>query len=255
MTSSIKTLLIIGGTSGIGEAFARRFHRLGKRVIITGRRVDRLNALATELPGLETYTMDNTDLVSLASHAKSLVSKYPDINSIWLNSGIQTAYSFKDHSPALPDASMIDEINLNSTSFALLTKHFLPHLQSLPSANLIMTSSGLGYTPFPFGPVYAATKAFIHSLCVSLRIHLKGTSVNVIEIAPPYVDLNSSRGMKSPIMHAITVDEFVEGAMEAFDGMEAGKIREIGVGTAKTRVETWRGAMQPLWEGYGMKET
>lgn len=54
MSERINTLLIIGGTSGIGEAFARRFHRLGKKVIITGRNQEKLGALSRELPGLET---------------------------------------------------------------------------------------------------------------------------------------------------------------------------------------------------------
>ena len=54
MTSNFKTILIIGATSGIGEGFARRFHGMGKKVIATGRRAEKLSALAKELPGLET---------------------------------------------------------------------------------------------------------------------------------------------------------------------------------------------------------
>jgi uncharacterized oxidoreductase len=255
MTSSINTLLLIGATSGLGEAFARRFHSMGKTVIITGRRTDRLDSLAKELPGLKTYAMDLTDLSSLPEHAKQLTTKYPEIDGIWLNSGIQTAYSFKEHNPPLNDTQIIDEVNLNSTSYVLLTKHFLPHLQSKKTANLIMTSSGLGYTPFPFGPVYAATKAFVHSFCVSLRIHLKDTNMNVMEIVPPYVDVSANRAMGGKVaMHAISVEEFVEGVMRKWEGMGGEEVRELAVGTAEQRVKAWRGAMQGVWEGYGMSE-
>lgn len=55
MVKSMSTILVIGGTSGIGEGFTRRFHSLGKNVIVTGRRQDRLSALANEFKGLETF--------------------------------------------------------------------------------------------------------------------------------------------------------------------------------------------------------
>ncbi len=68
---AINTILIIGATSGIGEASARRFYALGKKVIGAGRREDRL-AMLRELPGLETYTMDNSDLVALPGHVAAI---------------------------------------------------------------------------------------------------------------------------------------------------------------------------------------
>ena len=60
MDSRVSTILIIGATSGLGEGYARRFHSMGKKVIITGRRADRLSALKKELPGLETRQVNDS---------------------------------------------------------------------------------------------------------------------------------------------------------------------------------------------------
>ena len=255
MPSSFKTILVIGATSGIGEAFARRFHAQGKKVIATGRRQDRLDSLAKDLPGLETYTSDIADLASLPNHVKTLTAKYPDINTMWINAGIQEAYSFKDQSSGISDEKIVQEILVNTTAPTVLARHFLPHLLSLSSeANLMITSSGLTFTPMPFAPVYAATKAFIHSLCVSLRVHLKDTNVNVIEIVPPYVATELDAKHRSPIMKPMPLEEYTEETFKALDRTEAKKLKEVGVGTAKNRVDTWRAAMEPVWTGYGLSE-
>ena len=256
MSSSINTILILGATSGIGEAFARRFHGQGKKVIATGRRQDRLASLASDLPGLSTYTMDNADLVSLPSHVKTLTAKFPDINTVWINAGIQEAYSFKDQSSGMiSDEKIAQEILVNTTAPTILARHFLPHLLGLGSeANLIITSSGLAFTPMPFAPVYAATKAYIHSLCVSLRVHLKDTNVNVMEIVPPYVATELDAKHRSPMMKPMPLEEYTEETFKVLDGHEAKKLKEVGVGTAKTRVDTWRAAMEPVWKGYGLSE-
>ena len=113
------SILILGGTGGIGEAFARRFHAAGKRLIITGRRQDRLSQLKTELPGVETYQMDNSDLSSLSARVQDLISKNPDIDTVWVNGGIQYSYSFKNPS-SFSDEKVHDEINTNATGPVLL---------------------------------------------------------------------------------------------------------------------------------------
>jgi uncharacterized oxidoreductase len=255
MSSSITTILVIGATSGIGEAFARRFHDRGKRVIATGRLQDRLASLAKELPGLEICVMDNADLASLPGHVKSLTTKYPDINTVWVNSGIQHAYSFKDQDSAISDEEMSREILVNTSAPTILARHFLRHLLNLGSeANLMMTSSGLAFTPFPFGPLYAATKAYIHSLCVSLRIQLKGTNVNVIEIVPPYVATELDANHRSPMMNPLPLKDYTDATFEVLDNRPAKTLREVGIGTAQQRAEAWRVAMEPVWRGYGLSE-
>ena len=106
----------------------------------------------------------------------------------------------------------------------------------------------------PFAPVYAATKAYIHSLCVSLRVHLKDTNVNVIEIVPPFVATEIDAKHRSPVMKPMPLEQYTEETFMVLDETEAKKLKEIGVGTAKTRVDTWRAAMEPVWTGYGLSE-
>ena len=76
-------ILIIGGTSGIGEALARRFHRMGKTVIVTGRRKEKLDELKAGVHGLKTYAFDMTDLRSIPTHVEELFTTYPDIDTVW----------------------------------------------------------------------------------------------------------------------------------------------------------------------------
>jgi uncharacterized oxidoreductase len=82
MSASFKTILILGGTSGIGEAFTREFVNRGKRVIVTGRRVDRLEQMKKSVPELEIYAMDNTEIEALPQHVKTLTERFPDISKV-----------------------------------------------------------------------------------------------------------------------------------------------------------------------------
>jgi len=92
MSSSMKTILVVGGTGGIGEAFARRWHKQGEKVILTGRREERLKQIQKDLPGSEFLVMDNSDLSSLPLKVETITSKFPDLDTVWINSGIQKSY-------------------------------------------------------------------------------------------------------------------------------------------------------------------
>ena len=84
-------------------------------------------------------------------------------------------------------------------------------------------------------------------------MHLKDTNVNVIEIVPPYVatELDAKHRAKATPM---PLEEYTEETFKVLDGAEAGVLREVGAGTARTRAEVWRGAMEPVWKGLGMSE-
>jgi uncharacterized oxidoreductase len=92
MSSSMQTILIVGGTGGIGEAFARRWYKQGKKIILTGRRKERLQKIQAELPGTEILVMDNSDLASLPQKVEEILSTFPKVDTVWINSGIQRTY-------------------------------------------------------------------------------------------------------------------------------------------------------------------
>ena len=251
MTSSMSTILIFGGTGGIGESFARSFHKMGKKVIITGRRSARLAELAKEMPGLETYTMDNSDLATLPGHVKTLLSKYPDIDTVWVNSGIQYQGSLKALEN-FSDDKITGEINTNLTAPIILARHFLPHLLSLKRQGTFMiTSSGLAFVPSGSFPVYCSTKAAVHSFVVGLRQTLKDTNVNVIEIAPPYVrtDLDAANRLDK-VLTPMELDDYTEQTLEILE-KPAGEIKEVAVGSAAMRAEAWRKAFDPILQAGG----
>ncbi|KAH0835202.1 hypothetical protein AYO21_09422 [Fonsecaea monophora] len=246
MTSSMSTILIFGGTGGIGESFARAFHRMGKKVIITGRREARLVQLAKELPGLETYTMDNSDLAALPGHVKTILSKYPDIDTVWVNSGIQYQGNFLSLDN-FTDEKIIKETNTNLTAPIILARHFIPHLLSLGrEATFIITSSGLGYVPMGLFPVYCPTKAAVHSFLVGLRESLHGTNVNVIEVAPPYVrtDLDAENRLDK-LVPPMELDDYTNKTLEILQ-KPAKEIKEAGVGFAELVSGKWREAFNPV---------
>jgi short-subunit dehydrogenase involved in D-alanine esterification of teichoic acids len=182
------TVLITGGTSGIGLALAERFLREGNAVIITGTNAQKAEAVKHDLPSLTVELADMRDRQAL----EKLVYRYPDVNILINNAGIQYNYNFAD--PAIAPTQISTELDINLLSPLHLIKLFLPQLLSHPTAAIINVSSGLGIVPKQSAPVYCASKAALHSFTKSLRWQLEGTSVRVFEIIPPIVDTAMTQG-------------------------------------------------------------
>lgn len=230
----------------IGESFARAFHKMGKKVIITGRREDRLATLAKEAPGLDTYRMDNSDLAALPKHVETILSKWPSIDTVWVNSGIQLQGNFKSLDN-FSDEKIIKEINVNLTAPIILARHFIPHLLSLNrEANFLITSSGIAFVPVGMFPVYSPTKAGVHSFLVGLRQTLKDTNVNVIEIVPPYV--RTDLDVANRLWHVFSPMELDDYTNETLKVLEkpAKEIKEAPAGPAVKSVQAWRDAFDPI---------
>ncbi len=184
------TILITGGTSGIGRALAENFHRLHNQVIIAGRRQALLDEITNANQGMCGLHLDVQDTRAVDAFAAQIREQFPELNVLINNAGIsKTEYLTSD----IIDFSLSQSIvHTNIVSVLQLTEALLPILRRQPHATIIATTSGLGFVPRASFPTYCATKAFLHSWLQSLRFQLRKSSVEVLELIPPYVQTELS---------------------------------------------------------------
>lgn len=203
------TIFITGGTSGIGRAMAEKFHQLGNRVIISGRREALLKAVTAANPGMDYVVLDVTRADSIQAAAQDVLQRYPALNVVINNAGIMPF----DHADAeLDDEQAVTLLNTNILGPVRVSAAFIAHLKQQPDAVLINNSSVLAFLPLASNALYSATKAAIHSYTLSQRFLLRDTPVKVIEIAPPWVDTDLI--YKSGDPRAMPLDDFIR---ETFD--------------------------------------
>jgi uncharacterized oxidoreductase len=183
MKMDSNTILITGGSSGIGFELATQLLTLGNTVIITGRDQSKLDAAKKKLPKVHTLQSDVSDSKAIELLFERVTGDFPDLNILINNAGIMRKINLHDGERGLEDISR--EIETNLTAPVRMVQKFLPHLKRKKSAAIINVSSGLAFIPFPISPIYGATKAGIHSYTQSLRVQLKNTKIKVFELAPP----------------------------------------------------------------------
>ncbi len=181
------TILITGGSSGIGSALAERFLRLGNAVIITGRCASALEAFAAKHPGVQLKVSDAGNSASRSELAEWAARELPKLNVLINNAGVQRQIDLQRAAP-WEDTAQELEINLHAPIH--LAQLFIPQLSKKPNAQLMNVSSGLAFVPIARLPLYCATKAALHSFTMSLRAQLEATSIRVTEIIPPAVKTN-----------------------------------------------------------------
>ena len=216
-----KTILITGGTSGIGLELAKQLLQRGNTVIVTGRDQERLDAAKRTLPGLHIFKSDVSDPVAIAGLHASLVAQFPKLDVLINNAGVMRNIDL-NQSRALDDITR--EININLSGPVRMVQQFLPQLKSRKDSLVVNVSSGLAFIPMPVSPVYCATKAALHSFTQSLRVQLKSSNVTVVELAPPAVETKLLRGEFEAEMKGQTAMDATVLAKHAIAGIEAGKL-------------------------------
>ena len=191
MKLSNRTVLVTGGTSGIGLGIAEAFQRSKSRVIVCGRNREKLSMVKEKFPDITALPCDVGDARQRKKLAAEVLRRFPDLDILVNNAGIQRYIDLKKGYDELKSGE--DEIAINFVSVVELTALFIGHLMKRPSAAVINVSSGLGFMPMLNTPIYSATKAAIHTYSLVLRQQLKDTSVKVIEIVPPMVDTDLNK--------------------------------------------------------------
>jgi uncharacterized oxidoreductase len=180
------TILITGGTSGIGLGLALRLHEAGNKVIVAGRRKELLDEITAEHAGIDGLVLDVADPDSIAQAHETVAASHPGLNVLVNNAGIMVRENLLD--PAgLPVAE--DHVATNLLGPIRMTYAFLPLLVGKDDAVVMNVTSALAFVPYQSTPTYSATKAALHSFSESLRIQLASADagVQVIEVVPPGV--------------------------------------------------------------------
>ncbi len=194
MDVSGKTVLLTGGSAGIGREIARQLKAKGANVILTGRDPARLDAMRAE--GFEAIAAD----LSHAGGVDALVAALGEqpIDILINNAGLGVPHDVRER---LPDANAADEcLYANLSAPIRLITALLPRLRARPMAAIVNVTSGLAIAPNAASSVYCASKAGLRSYTMALRAQLASEPIQVIEALPPVVDTQMTADRKASKM-------------------------------------------------------
>jgi uncharacterized oxidoreductase len=195
MKLSGNTIFITGGGSGIGRGLAEALHKLDNQVIISGRRKGHLDATTKANPGMQSVELNVEDPVSIAAVAQKLIADYPALNVLINNAGIM---QIDNAAGVIEEDLLTSTVTTNLLGPIRMTSALIEHFKKQESAAVINVSSVLGFVPLAMSAVYSSTKAALHSYTLSLRYTLSGSSVKVLEIAPPWVQTDLLNSNEEP---------------------------------------------------------
>jgi uncharacterized protein len=226
-----KTVVITGGSTGIGAAFARYFAKNGDRLLLIARSKAKLDALSGELGGrfgVEVRTMsEDLSQIGAATRVFQFLRELGwAIDVLVCNAGFATYGPFETQS----QLELREEIDLNVSSLVELTHAFLPELIAR-RGGIIHVASTAAFQPVPYLAVYAATKAFVLSFSEALWAENRKRGVKVLALCPgatdtPFFERVGAR--EAALGRRATPDSVVEVAMKAFASNRSHVIAGLG---------------------------
>ena len=226
MKLSGRTILITGGSAGIGLAFALKFAELGNEVIVTGRRREVLDAVKARHPMLHTIQSDIGDAEQIAALAGRVKSDFPALDVLMNNAGVGAAMNLR--TPASDLAALTSEVDINLGGVIRMTSALIDVLTA-NRGTIINVSSGLAFVPLPSNAIYSATKAAVHSYTQSLRFQLESSGVEVIELMPPAVRTDMTDEFAEHGISMISTEKLIK---LSFAALRSGKL-EIRPGSSQ----------------------
>lgn len=215
MKTTGNTILITGGTSGIGRALAEALHDRGNTVIFTGRRQTLLEEIAAARPGMVGLPLDLDDPASLPQLAAVVRERFPTLNVLVANAGISRSEDMMAPGWNCSNAEAI--VATNILGVLRVTAAFLALLKQQPAATIMATSSALAFVPRADFPTYCASKAFLHSWLISLRHQLRRLPIEVLELSPPYVQTELTGAQQVSDPRAMALDAYVTEVLNLLD--------------------------------------
>jgi len=225
MKKTDNTILLTGGTSGIGKALLQKFYGLGNHVIVVSGNSKNLEELQIEFPEIVTFKCDLSKQIEVAELIRQCKEHHPDINLLINNAGIQ--YNYRLDEETYPNSLIEKELRINLLSPIEIIQGLIPILVTKSNAAIINVSSILAIVPKQSAPVYCASKAGLHIFTKALRYQLEDSKIKVFEILPPLVDTPMTEGRGTG---KISPEQLVEEFMSKFSRDQF----EISIGKART---------------------
>jgi short-subunit dehydrogenase involved in D-alanine esterification of teichoic acids len=224
MKTNKNTILVTGGSRGIGLALSKKFADLNNKVLIIGRNREQLEKAADYSENIIPLNYDLSQPKDIESLIVLIENKYPDLNVLVNNAGVQYNYDFKTENSIL--SRVESEIDINLKAPIKLTAGVLHLLTGNKESAVINVSSLLAFTPKENAPVYCATKAAVNSFTTALRYQLENTNIKVFEIIPPLVNTDMTKGRG---IDKIEPEQLVEEFIKEFENDNF----EINIGKVK----------------------
>nr|MBF0222095.1 SDR family oxidoreductase [Desulfobulbaceae bacterium] len=204
-----KTILITGATSGFGKACAKLFAQNGNKLILTGRRTDRLEELRRTLAvDVHIITQDVRDKKAVQNDFANLPPEFQEIDILVNNAGLALGL-VPSHETDLDQWETMVDTNIKGLLYC--TRFILPGMVERNRGHIINVGSVAGNWPYPGGNVYGATKAFVKQFSNNLRTDLLGTKIRVTNIEP---------GMAETEFSIVRLDGKEEKAAKIYEGTQ-----------------------------------